>query len=166
MSIELLTDNHRESVLNALGESQQRIYIVTPFIKKQPAHRLAQIIQKNKVDCVLISRFNYENFATGVSDIDALIELHQAGAKVLALKNLHTKLYLIDDCIVILGSANFTNGGLQGNHELSLIATDEYQLFQKCDEYFADMRTAIEVAHEGIVTEEWLHTVKESAAAL
>ena len=71
MSIELLTDNHRESVLNALGESQQRIYIVTPFIKKQPAHRLAQIIQKNKVDCVLISRFNYENFATGVSDIDA-----------------------------------------------------------------------------------------------
>ena len=86
MSIELLTDNHRESVLNALGESQQRIYIVTPFIKKQPAHRLAQIIQKNKVDCVLISRFNYENFATGVSDIDALIELHQAGAKVLALK--------------------------------------------------------------------------------
>lgn len=166
MSIELLTDNHRESVLNALGESQQRIYIITPFIKKQPAHRLAQIIQKNKVDCVLISRFNYENFATGVSDIDALIELHQAGAKVLALKNLHTKLYLIDDCIVILGSANFTNGGLQGNHELSLIATDESQLFQKCDEYFADMRAAIEADHKGIVTGEWLHTVKKRVQQL
>lgn len=166
MSIELLTDNHRESVLNALGESRQRIYIVTPFIKKQPAHRLAQIIRKNKVDCVLISRFNCENFATGVSDIDALIELHQAGTKILALKNLHTKLYLIDDRIVILGSANFTNGGLQGNHELSLIATDEPQLFQKCDEYFVDMRTAIEADSKGIVTEEWLHTVKKRVQQL
>ncbi len=166
MSIELLTDNHRESVLNALGESQQRIYIITPFIKKQPAHRLAQIIQQNKVDCVLISRFNYENFATGVSDINALIELHQAGAEVLALKNLHTKLYLIDDRIVILGSANFTNGGLQTNHELSLIATDEPQLFQKCDEYFADMRAAIEAAPKGIVTEEWLYTVKKRVQIL
>ena len=68
-------------------------------------------------------------------------------------KSVHTKLYLIDNRIVILGSADFTNGGLQGNHELSLIATDESQLFQKCDEYFADMRAAIEADHKGIVRE-------------
>ena len=58
--------------------------------------------------------------------------------------NLHSKLYIIDDCIAYLGSVNFTRSGCLLNHETRIRITDSeaiYQLKQEfeellCDDYY------------------------------
>jgi hypothetical protein len=47
----------------------------------------------------------------------------------------HTKLYLFDRSIAIFGSANLTLGGLQSNHELSAVLTDDASI-DSCHEVF------------------------------
>lgn len=66
------------------------------------------------------------------NSIDAIEMMMNAGIKVYALKGLHTKLYLFDDNVGIVGSANFTSGGFISNFELSLMAVDEMDLLFSC----------------------------------
>ena len=50
------------------------------------------------------------------------------------------KLYLIDDDIGILGSANFTESGLNSNVELSLYIENEPELLKLLHDYFSEMK--------------------------
>jgi phosphatidylserine/phosphatidylglycerophosphate/cardiolipin synthase-like enzyme len=55
--------------------------------------------------------------------------------------NLHSKLYIIDDCIAYLGSVNFTRSGCLLNHETRIRITDPeaiYQLKQEFEELLED----------------------------
>ncbi|MGV3609967.1 MAG: phospholipase D-like domain-containing protein [Fluviicola sp.] len=55
--------------------------------------------------------------------------------------NLHSKLYIIDDCIAYLGSVNFTRSGCLLNHETRIRITDReaiYHLKQEFEELLED----------------------------
>jgi phosphatidylserine/phosphatidylglycerophosphate/cardiolipin synthase-like enzyme len=55
--------------------------------------------------------------------------------------NLHSKLYIIDDCIAYLGSVNFTRSGCLLNHETRIRITDPeaiYYLKQEFEELLED----------------------------
>lgn len=60
----------------------------------------------------------------GSCDIMALKTLHYSGVRCFISRDLHAKLYIVDNVIGYLGSANFTNNGLKlsgyGNIELSV----------------------------------------------
>ena len=75
------------------------------------------------------------------------------GVRLLALEGLHTKLYLIDDSTAIMGSANFTNGGLKNNHELSLYIQDEPEILAPIICYAKSVISDCENAN-GIITKE------------
>jgi phosphatidylserine/phosphatidylglycerophosphate/cardiolipin synthase-like enzyme len=53
--------------------------------------------------------------------------------KLLAVKKLHTKLYIFDNNKMILGLSNFTTGGLETNIELNIFIENENGKF-----YFHD----------------------------
>jgi phosphatidylserine/phosphatidylglycerophosphate/cardiolipin synthase-like enzyme len=64
-----------------------------------------------------ITWFNLADFAKGVSDIDALRMLLDAGASVRGIRNLHAKVYLFGVSRAIITSANLTAAALDRNHE-------------------------------------------------
>lgn len=88
------------------------------------------------MDCNIITRFNREEFIQGASSLDALESLLHASAKLYALQNLHTKLYIFDNLSVILGSANFTLNGFFKNHEFGMCMEEELVFAQECTNYF------------------------------
>jgi len=86
----------------------------------------------------VITRFNINDFAEGVSDIAALRTLLKAGATVRGIKYLHSKLYLFGDKRAILTSANLTEAALRRNHEFGFVSEDA-AVIAACNNYFVDL---------------------------
>lgn len=138
MSIELLNQNHRDAIIEAFEKTDHRIRIISPFIQESMTRYLVDSMNKG-IDAQLITRFYREDFIKSVSSLTALKGLIKAGVDIYALKDLHAKLYLFDDNVAIIGSANFTGGGFGNNIELSLYIEDEHDLIAQLSDYFDKM---------------------------
>ncbi len=143
MSIELLNQNHRDAIIDAFEKTEHRIRIISPFIQESMTRYLVDSMSKG-INAQLITRFYREDFIKSVSSLTALKGLLKAGIDIYALKDLHAKLYLFDDNIAIIGSANFTGGGFGNNIELSLYIEDEYDLIAQLSDYFDNMLLTIQ----------------------
>lgn len=144
MSVELLTNEHWTALKNTLKNTKSDIRIISPFIGLKTAQLLTEIIATNNIKCKIITRFYREDFLNNASSLEGLKSLINAGAEIYALIGLHTKLYLFDKDISIIGSANFTMGGFKLNHELSILASDEMVLNEDLNEYFENILKKIE----------------------
>lgn len=103
------------------------------------ARLLSENMNNDPALCVtLITRFYREDFVNGVSRIEALEMLNDAGANIYAMQDLHSKLYLFDMETALLGSANFTSGGFKLNHELSLYVENENEVNPQLLAYFGN----------------------------
>ncbi len=154
MSIELLTNDHYPYIENAIINSRKQICIISPFIGFNTAKLLSEYISKQNVACTIITRFYREDFLNNASSIEGLDLLKKNGASIYALKGLHTKLYLFDEAIAVLGSANFTFGGLVLNHELSLYISDETELIESLRSYFDVLFDKVKSSLESEITQE------------
>ena len=97
MSIELLTNEHMLSFKNALKNVEKEIKIISPFIGLNTSSIISDYLKQNKnCKCTIITRFYRQDFLDGVSNLDALKLLINSNVDIYALKNLHSKLYLID----------------------------------------------------------------------
>jgi len=135
MSIELLDLNHRDAIIDAFEKAKRQIRIISPFIQETMTRYLVDFMGKG-ITSQLITRFYREDFIKSVSSLTALKNLQNAGVDIYAVKALHAKLYLFDDNVAIIGSANFTGGGFGNNIELSLYIEDEYDLIERLSGYF------------------------------
>ncbi len=91
-----------------------------------------------------------------MSSIEGLKYLLEAGAEILALVGLHTKLYVFDNKASIIGSANFTTGGFYTNHELSVLIRDDKAINQESINHFDELWNKIEELADGKVTMKWI----------
>jgi hypothetical protein len=133
MNFQVIDSGWGELLDNALQADCSSVRIVCPFIKLGAARNL---LTRGKPGTIkVITRFNLDDFASGVSDTSALRLLLRAGAEIRGIMNLHAKLYLIGCGHVILTSANLTNGALRRNHELGIDAEDP-EIFSRCASYF------------------------------
>lgn len=117
--------------LSASLETKQN-KIMSPFIKTWAAERL--IVRAGETTKVL-TRFNLNDFAAGVSDTAALKLLLERGARVRGIKNLHSKMYLFGDSRAIITSANLTKAAMTRNHEFGLVS-DNPEIIKQCKDYF------------------------------
>lgn len=157
MSLELITNNHLDKIISVLNSTKSEIKIISPFIKVEMTRYLCEIVKKKNIKCTVITKFYYDNLIKGVSDFEALEMMVDCGIKVYILKELHTKLYLFDDNCGMMGSANFTQGGFQFNHELSLYIEDDEETLDSMHQYFDTMVVEIEKqGDEGRLNKEWL----------
>ena len=144
MSIQLISKEHHENLVALFDEAEYSIKIISPFVGSEMANLLTTLKHQNpELDIKMITRFYSGDFILGVSQIRALKDLHESGVEIYALKGLHTKLYLIDSDVGLLGSANFTSGGFKFNHELSLKVVDEPEINRQMQTYFDELVNAI-----------------------
>lgn len=137
MSINLISKGFGEKFYSLLDSTEDQINIISPFIGLKTAFGLAEWIESlDNIKCCIITRFNREEFIRGASSIEGLEHLVRAGAKLYALQDLHTKLYIFDNHSVIMGSANFTFNGFYKNHEFGLYMENENDFTKQCQDYF------------------------------
>jgi HKD family nuclease len=168
MSVNLVSKALLNQFNGLLGKTEGEINIISPFIGTQTANLLAEWLIKNpSVTCNIITRFYREEFVERVSSIYGLEKLLHANAKIYALIDLHSKLYLFDSHSTIIGSANFTKGGFISNHEICVLMEDEPEIAEKAQEYFFDLLEQIEaLGDEGVVTQEWIDEEKKHVPQL
>lgn len=140
--IKLLHNNIKSEFISIIENTKKEILIISPFIGYQTA-KLICSIKNSGIKIVLITRFSRKDFYNGVSSIKGLKLMIDSGIEILAVKRLHTKLYVFDKSSVILGSSNFTEGGLSANIELNVFITDEFDLVNAAVNYFNECYVSI-----------------------
>ena len=164
--IEILTDNHYDKIMDVFESTKKRMKIISPFLSINMAKKLCDIVNNHNIVCTFITRLYLEDMYAKANSIDAIEMMMNAGIKVYALKGLHTKLYLFDDNVGIVGSANFTSGGFISNFELSLMAVDEMTLLSDLHDYYDNMVSKISNSDEGVITAEILGEAREKYKSL
>lgn len=163
MSVQVVGRNHYQELLYILESTEKEIRIVSPFIKDETANLLCAVLLENPdIHCTIITRFVRQEFANKASSLLALKHLHESGVKLYALRYLHAKLYLVDEHIAMIGSANFTTGGFHLNHELSLLLEDETAIISDLHDYFNKMLAEITSQKDSIITDELI--ISEASA--
>ena len=133
--IRLVDEKWVEEFSEALHADSSELYIICPFIK---AGALKQILHSKPGNLKVITRFDLNEFAQGVSDIAALRMSIKANARVRGVRNLHAKLYIFGTSRAIITSANLTEAALRRNHEFGTVVTGEVQV-KKCRAYFDNL---------------------------
>lgn len=152
--VDIITVNHYSLISSLFEKSNYSIKIISPFLSMKMAEMLCDSAAKG-VDCSFVTRFYLQDFLDGSNSLEGLQKMLDAGVKIYALIGLHTKLYLFDLDDAIVGSANFTEGGLVKNIELSIHLNKE-ETIEKLKNYFDDIETKVSKAENGIITQEML----------
>ena len=137
MAVQLISAKHWPILEEAFQGANSKLRIMSPYIGIDLAKYLVKLLAKRpQVQCEFITRFSIQDFHHGASSVQAVELLQNAGVLIYALQGLHTKLYLMDDNVGLMGSANFTTGGFYLNHELSLYIKNESELLGQMHQYY------------------------------
>lgn len=131
-----LIDSGWGKELEAACADTTTLRIICPFIKIGALRRLLYAHRPKPFQ--VITRFNLNDFAEGVSDIAALRLFLDVGATVRGVRNLHAKLYLFGSGRAIVTSANLTQAGFEQNHELGFVSED-VPIIARCSAYFEEL---------------------------
>ena len=132
MSYRLVELGWNKEVSEALKRDADELRVVCPFIKMGALERL---ICRHPKSLKVVTRFNLNDFAAGVSDIAALRRILGAGGHVRGIRHLHSKLYIFGSKRAVLTSANLTAAGLDRNHEFGAVIDDKSGI-TTCRTYF------------------------------
>jgi hypothetical protein len=132
VTLRLVDAGWGDELIAALKADVTELRIACPFIKQTALGRLlAEAPRAIRV----ITRFNMADFATGVSDIQALRALLDAGAQVRGIRHLHAKLYLFGQSRAVVTSANLTTAALDRNEEFGAVLGSADDI-ASCSAYF------------------------------
>jgi len=162
MSVQIVSDKFGSKFMDLLENCKRDLLIVVPYIGSSTAAALAKHLeQSEELTCTIITRFYRDDFISGASNIYGLEQLLHAGAKLYALKNLHTKLYIFDNESVITGSFNFTFNGFYKNHEFGVLMEEEPSFTKECTDYFNGVLTRINDKGNYLITQSKIDNEKD-----
>jgi hypothetical protein len=130
--MELIRDGWINHFINS-SRGVQHIQIISPFITYRVVNEIMERFSGNRLE--IITRFNLNDFRSGVSNLQALKYLIERGASIQGIRNLHSKVYIFDNSTAIIGSANLTSMAFYNNYEFGMRVSDELHV-QECINYF------------------------------
>ena len=137
------------------------VRIIAPFIKEGV---VARLLAASSPILQVVTRYNLDDFASGVSDIAALRKLLNAGAQVRGIKGLHAKVYLFGMSRAIVTSANLTRAALERNYEFGILS-EEATVISACQSYFNDLWTIGRDNLAGSQLDDWEQRVRAQWAS-
>ena len=148
-----LVDSGWDGVIDAAVQADHsELRIVCPFIKQKAAGRLLARGRPKRL--LLITRFNLNDMAEGVTDLRALRMLLSEGAEIRGIKNLHSKVYLFGARRAMVTSANLTEAALTRNHEFGVVS-DDASVIANCRGYFDNLWQQAGTSLTAVRLEQW-----------
>ena len=124
----------REALMSALRKVQQKLFLVSPYIKKEIVQQIQEAIllrdSSLPIEIHIITRSLPEEFISGSSDVEALQQISKwsreikgCRTEIRVINNVHAKIWIFDSQLAIVGSGNATPSGLDTNIEYELAIT-------------------------------------------
>jgi hypothetical protein len=140
--------------------------ICSPFIGREPIDNLVRAMRQKQieqqVELLVVTDISLNNLLLGATDVDALSELYGAipGTRLVYLPGVHAKVYVADRRLAVVGSANFTTGGVSRNLE--------YVACIRSPRHIRQIRSDVEgyASLGGIVEPPQLHAIREVSKRL
>ncbi|MDR1809145.1 MAG: cardiolipin synthase [Prevotella sp.] len=140
-----------QGIFHAISNAQKNIYIQTPYFIPTDSLLLAlQTAAQSGVDVCLMLPEHSDTTFVHIASMSYIKDLLQAKVKVYFFKPgfLHSKLMLVDDSLVITGSANMDVRSFEHNFEIDVFVYSG-TVAAKCKEIFmADMADSVQLSHE------------------
>lgn len=127
MQYKFLLSPWKNEFIDTISKSKKELFISSPFVDHDGIKILSSSIQaKSSIRILLVTNLTTQNIVNGVTDPTALLQLYKEfnQVEISSLGRLHAKVYLIDDTIGIITSANLTSGGLINNFEYGVLIDD------------------------------------------
>lgn len=128
MQYKLLLSPWKNEFISVIAKARHELFISSPFVNAEGVKILSDSIQiKSSIKISLITNLTTQNIINGITEPIALLELYKQfnQVEISSLGRLHAKVYLIDDELGIITSANLTNGGLLNNFEYGVLIDDK-----------------------------------------
>jgi hypothetical protein len=124
MEYKLIISPWKNEFIETIKNTKKELIISSPFVDSRGVQILKDAVSlKSSVTLSLITNITTKNLITGFTEPSALLELYEYfnDVKISSLGRLHAKVYIIDEKIGIITSANLTGGGLMGNFEYGIL---------------------------------------------
>jgi phosphatidylserine/phosphatidylglycerophosphate/cardiolipin synthase-like enzyme len=151
---------------NFLSSIEHTCVVCSPYVGREPVRQLVSAVEQEQIEqhleLLVVTGISLKTLLQGATDRDALAELQTAivSTRIVYLPRVHAKVYLADKRMAIVGSANFTAGGISRNFEYvaCIYASQQVQRIRTDIEAYANLG--------GIVTPRQLATIREIAGSL
>ena len=132
-AVEFLGSPWSTTFYRLVESCSEDLFMMSPFIGKEPLERISQIINKgsrSKMRVSIVTNLAIDSLVSGSLDIAALLHLAKSvpGLAITYLPGLHAKVYVFDKDLAIVTSANLTRGGLTRNHEYGVLLRDPFHV--------------------------------------
>ena len=121
--MEIVTTPTLGWISNQAQQCVSRILVGCPYVN-EAAVQIFDLVPSEVADRTLVTRADKYDFALGASNLESLFTLAQKGVTLYKLPALHAKVYVIDDAVALVTSANATNAGMRSNLECGLTTDD------------------------------------------
>ena len=120
--VQLLGRGWRDELAGIASVARQSVFVAAPFIKYDEAAWLCNQLHPG-VEVLTLANIDAEAVSTAALDLAALRCLAEisCSSKLIALSNLHAKVFVADEEAAIVTSGNLTRSGLDSNLEYGVL---------------------------------------------
>ncbi|MDO8631381.1 MAG: phospholipase D family protein [Phycisphaerales bacterium] len=127
--VELLRSPWNARFEDVINSATKSLVLCSPYVGHGPCDRVRRSINDKSSEpfqLTLLTDLSRDNMLSGATDPGAIARLVQSvrGACVRFLPSLHAKVYIADEKLAVVTSANLTDGGLFRNLEYGALFSD------------------------------------------
>jgi len=122
------SDERAELFFDFLRLASRSIKVVTYVIDRYAAERLAELKASKNVDIMVVT--DSKSLSRDIRHL-----LTASGIQVRTMPNIHAKIYIVDDAIALIGSANLTKKALTENYENIELKTNLDEIKRLADNF-------------------------------
>jgi len=123
-----LSFSWKDEFIDIISKTKEELFISSPFINIEGVKILSNcFLKKSSINISLLTNLTSQNIINKSTEPSALLELYKLfdQVRISSLGKLHAKVYIVDNEIGIITSANLTSGGLINNFEYGILIEDK-----------------------------------------
>ena len=123
--VQLINRGWRNALAEVAEAAEESLLVAAPYIKDNEAAWLCGLLS-GEIEVLTLARMELQAIRTSALDVNALLRLANvsSSARLIALPNLHAKVFVADEKAAIITSGNLTRSGLDTNIEYGVVLRD------------------------------------------
>jgi phosphatidylserine/phosphatidylglycerophosphate/cardiolipin synthase-like enzyme len=128
MSIKLLKSPFESEFRSVFNQAKKEIVFSSPYINDAGVSIMLNSIGNTKTKKInILTNLSVRNIVDNVTQPSAILKMYDSFKEttVTSLAKLHAKIYIIDELLAVITSANLTYGGIKSNFEYGVLIDDK-----------------------------------------